>query len=64
MYYLIHAPNQPRPYLSTVSFIANDFAGWGCCVTRHAEASPYITEIRCQEKRNRPASRRIELMEV
>jgi hypothetical protein len=64
MYYLIHTPNHPRPYLSTVSFIANDFATWGCRVTRHAKNSPYITEVRYQEKKNRPASRRIELMEV
>ena len=64
MYYLIHTPHHPRPYLSTVSFIANDFADWGCLVTCHAKNSPYITEIRYQEKRNRPACRRIELMEV
>ncbi|KAJ4323582.1 hypothetical protein N0V94_001775 [Neodidymelliopsis sp. IMI 364377] len=64
MYYLIHTPHHPRPYLSTVSFIANDFATWGCRVTRHAKNSPYITEVRYQEKKNRPASRRIELMEV
>jgi hypothetical protein len=64
MYYLIHTPQSPRPYLSTVSFIANDFASWGCRVTRHANNSAYITEVRYQEKRHRPASRRIELMEV
>ncbi|KAF3003645.1 hypothetical protein E8E13_007994 [Curvularia kusanoi] len=64
MYYLIHTPNQPRPYLSTVSFIANDFASWGCRVTRHANDSAYITEVRYQEKRHRPGHRRIELMEV
>jgi len=64
MYYLIHTPHHPRPYLSTVSFIANDFANWGCRVTCHANNSAYITEIRYQEKRNRPGSRRIELMEV
>ncbi|KAJ4401190.1 hypothetical protein N0V91_008088 [Didymella pomorum] len=64
MYYLIHTPHHPRPYISTVSFIANDFANWGCRVTCHANNSAYITEIRYQEKRNRPGSRRIELMEV
>lgn len=64
MYYLIQTPHHTRPYLSTVSFIANDFANWGCRVTCHANNSAYITEIRYQEKRNRPGSRRIELMEV
>ncbi|KAF3043957.1 hypothetical protein E8E12_001039 [Didymella heteroderae] len=64
MYYLIHTPHHPRPYLSTVSFIANDFASWGYRVTCHANNSAYIAEIRYQEKRNRPGSRRIELMEV
>jgi hypothetical protein len=64
MYYLVHTPHHPRPYLSTVSFIANDFANWGCQVTCHANNSAYITEVRYQEKRNRPGSRRIELMEV
>lgn len=64
MYYLIHTPNYPRPYLSTVSFIANDFANWGCRVTCHTKNSPYITEIRYQEKRTRPAYRRTELLEL
>lgn len=64
MYYLIHTSHHQRPYLSTVSFIANDFAQWGCRVTCHAKDSPYINEIRFQEKRTRPATRRIELMEV
>jgi hypothetical protein len=64
MYYLIHTNHHPRPYLSTISFIANDFANWGCRVTCHANDSAYMTEIRYQEKRNRPGSRRIELMEV
>jgi hypothetical protein len=64
MYYLIHTSHSPRPYLSKVSFIANDFASWGHRVTRHASNSVYITEVRYQEKRHRPACRRIELMEV
>ena len=64
MYYLIHTSHSPRPYVSTISFIANDFASWGHRVTRHAANSAYITEVRYQEKRHRPASRRIELMEI
>lgn len=64
MYYLIHTPQHSRPYLSTVSFLANDFASWGCRVTRHESDSPYIAEIRYQEKRHRSTYRRIELMEV
>ena len=34
MYYLIHTSHSPRPYVSTISFIANDFASWGHRVTR------------------------------
>lgn len=64
MYYLIDTPHHPRPYLSTISFIANDFANWGCRITRYASSTPYIAEIRYQEKRIRPAHRRIELMEI
>ena len=64
MYYLIHTSHSPRPYVSTISFIANDFASWGHRVTRHAANSAYITEVRYQEKRHRPAARRIELMEI
>lgn len=64
MYYLIHTSHSPRPYVSTISFIANDFASWGHRVTRHTANSAYITEVRYQEKRHRPAARRIELMEI
>lgn len=64
MYYLIHTPQHSRPYLSAVSFLANDFASWGYRVTRHENNSPYIAEIRYQEKRHRSTCRRIELMEV
>ncbi|KAJ4989122.1 hypothetical protein SVAN01_05384 [Stagonosporopsis vannaccii] len=64
MYYLIQTPYHPRPYLSSVSFVANDFAQWGCRVTRHAKGSPYITEIRYQETINRPTCRRVELMDI
>ncbi|KAH6614211.1 hypothetical protein C7974DRAFT_72883 [Boeremia exigua] len=64
MYYLIYTPHHPRPYLTSVSFVAHDFANWGCRITRHANTSPYIIEIRFQEAKPRPANHRVKLMEL
>ena len=64
MYYLIHTPHHPRPFLTTVAFIARDFRSWNCRVDCHALDSPYITEIRLRETRINRTEWRTELMEL
>ncbi|KAG9194426.1 hypothetical protein G6011_04461 [Alternaria panax] len=68
--YLIHTTQHTRPFLTTVPFIARDFASWGSRVDHHAADSPYITEIRSREdvehmnRTDRGGSRRTKLMEI
>ncbi|EFQ94768.1 hypothetical protein PTT_07456 [Pyrenophora teres f. teres 0-1] len=68
--YLIHTAQDPRPFLTTVPFVARDFAAWGYRVDEHAADSAYIVEVRAREKmqhtrqKARSASRRMKLMEI
>ncbi|KAI0577224.1 hypothetical protein TUN199_05920 [Pyrenophora tritici-repentis] len=68
--YLIHTAQHPRPFLTTVPFVARDFAAWGYRVDHHAADSAYIVEVRAREKmqhmrrKARSASRRTKLMEI
>ncbi|RMZ72482.1 hypothetical protein GMOD_00007476 [Pyrenophora seminiperda CCB06] len=68
--YLVHAAEHPRPYLTTVHFVARDFAAWGYRVDQHAADSAYIKEVRSREKQQhmsrkaRSVSRRTKLMEM
>lgn len=68
--YLIYTPSMPRPFLTTVPFVARDFASWGYRVDQHASDSPYIAEIRAREKaehakrKGREVSQRTKLMEM
>lgn len=64
MFFLIQTSQHPRPYLSTISFIANDFAAWGFRVSVHAEHSPYIHEIRYRELEQRPGVQRMHLIAI
>lgn len=51
MPYLVHTPNHPRPYLTTLAFLARDFLTWGCRVDTYPDDSAYIAEIRYREKK-------------
>ena len=68
--YLVHTTQHPRPFLTTVPFVARDFAAWGYRVDQHAADSAYIVEVRAREKQQhmsrkaRSASRRTKLMEI
>lgn len=68
--YLIHTPQHPRPFLTTVPFIARDFASWGFRVDHHASNSPYIAEVQLRERirhanrKERDGSRRTKLMAI
>ena len=68
--YLIHTLQHPRPFLTTVPFVARDFAAWGYRVDQHAANSAYIVEVRAREKQQHmsrkagSASRRTKLMEI
>jgi hypothetical protein len=68
--YLIHTTHHTRPFLTTVPFIARDFASWGYRIDHHAADSAYITEIRSREdvehmnRKDRGGSRRTKLMEI
>ncbi|KAI4638733.1 hypothetical protein J4E93_009761 [Alternaria ventricosa] len=68
--YLIHTTQHNRPFLTTVPFIARDFAAWGHRVDHHPAESAYITEIRSREdvehanRKDRGGSRRTKLMEI
>lgn len=68
--YLIHTTQHTRPFLTTVPFIARDFAAWGHRVDHHPADSAYITEIRSREdvehvnRKDRGGSRRTKLMEI
>ena len=68
--YLIHTSQHPRPFLTTVPFVARDFAAWGYRVDQHAADSAYIVEVRAREKQQHmsrkagSASRRTKLMEI
>ncbi|KAL6161843.1 hypothetical protein ACJBU6_00941 [Exserohilum turcicum] len=68
--YLIHTPLMHRPFLTTVPFIAGDFAAWGYRVDQHQSNSPYVAEIRARERqehmkrRARDVSQRTRLMEM
>jgi hypothetical protein len=68
--YLIHTTQHTRPFLTTVPFIARDFASWGYRVDHHAADSAYVTEIRSREnvehrnRKDRSGSRRTKLMEI
>ncbi|KAF1831087.1 hypothetical protein BDW02DRAFT_572378 [Decorospora gaudefroyi] len=48
--YLIHTPQHPRPYITSVPFVARDFTEWGYRVDHHVSVSAYIREIRAREK--------------
>jgi hypothetical protein len=68
--YLIHTTQHTRPFLTTVPFIARDFASWGYRVDHHAADSPYIIEVRSREdvehmkRTDRGGSRRTKLMGI
>ncbi|CAN9189743.1 unnamed protein product [Alternaria alternata] len=68
--YLIHTTQHTRPFLTTVPFIARDFASWGYRVDHHAADSPYIIEVRSREdvehmkRTDRGSSRRTKLMGI
>lgn len=68
--YLVHTTQHPRPFLTTVPFVARDFAAWGYRVDQHAADSAYIVEVRAREKQQhmrrkaRSESRRTKLMEI
>lgn len=51
MPYLIHTPHHPRPYITTLAFLARDFLAWGCRVDTYPDNSAYIAEIRYREKK-------------
>ncbi|RAR01475.1 hypothetical protein DDE82_006463 [Stemphylium lycopersici] len=60
----------PRPFLTTIPFIARDFASWGFRVDHHASNSLYIAEVQLREKighsnrKERDGSRRTKLMAI
>ena len=64
MYYLIHTAAHTRPFLTTLSFIAQDFRDWGFRVDCHLHESRYIAEIRLRERIINRTEWRVELMEI
>ncbi|KAF1944363.1 hypothetical protein EJ02DRAFT_398531 [Clathrospora elynae] len=66
MIYLIHTKEYPRPFLTTLPFVARDFSEWGFRVDRHTTDSAYIAEIRPRERNTRTnrTEWRVEVMEM
>lgn len=64
MYYLVHTTAHTRPFITSLSFVAQDYRAWGYQVDSYPHESKYIAEIQLRERLVRRTEWRVELIEL
>jgi hypothetical protein len=66
MHYIVDTPYHPRPYYTTLAFLAHDFKNWGWRIASYESNSAYVATFveREKQQRYRYPKERIDLREI